>query len=219
MICGSANINDRSQLGYHDSEIAIIIQDPTPLETTMNGKPYVVSRFAATLRREITRKHLGLIRAQDFQRPDANFEPVGVPNNYELGTPEDRTVADPVSDTFLNLWNTRARQNTEVYRKVFHVVPDDSVRNWSDYKEFYEYYFRPADKKKESERPAPANTPGRYEWGHVISDEFPGGVTEVKEELSKVKGTLVEMPLMFLVEEDIAKEGIGLNSITEEVYT
>jgi len=129
-------------------------------------------------------------------------------------------VADPLSETFQSLWNSRARQNTEVFRQVFHAVPDDSVRNWNDYKEFYEYYFRkvgPEEAGKEGE-PKPA----RYQPGHVVSGDFPegpAGVKEVKELLSKVKGTLVEMPLMFLIEEDIAKEGVSLNSLTEELYT
>ncbi|EEP79989.1 hypothetical protein UREG_04831 [Uncinocarpus reesii 1704] len=230
VICGSANINDRSQLGSHDSEIAVVIQDPSPLESTMNGQPYLVSRFAATLRRQLCRKHLGLIPAQDYQRPNANFEPVGVPNQYDVGSPEDQIVADPLSGTFQSLWNSRAKQNTEVYRKVFHAVPDDNVRNWNDYKEFYEYYFRKEEvnKQKQGQQPAPAPIPGegltpappsKYECGHVIRDEFPEGVRAVKEELNKVKGTLVEMPLMFLIEEDIAQEGIGLNKLTEEIYT
>ncbi|KAK2745422.1 hypothetical protein FQN57_003765 [Myotisia sp. PD_48] len=222
VICGSANLNDRSQLGFHDSEIAVIIQDPAPLETTMNGQQYVVSRFAATLRRQLCRKHLGLIRPQDYQHPDANFEPVGVPNQYDWNSAEDRLVADPISDSFLSLWNMCAKQNTEVFRKVFHAVPDDTVRNWNDYKEFYEYYFRkPEDEKQEeAAQGQPLGSPApRYLWGHVIRDEFPDGVRAVKEELSKVRGTLVEMPLMFLVEEDIAQEGLGLNSLTEELYT
>jgi phospholipase D1/2 len=56
----------------------------------------------------------------------------------------------------------------------------------------------------------------------VVRDDFPAGppgVQAVKELLSKVKGTLVEMPLMFLIEEDIAKEGISLNILTESIYT
>jgi phospholipase D1/2 len=62
----------------------------------------------------------------------------------------------------------------------------------------------------------------RYQWGHVVREDFsPGnaGVSEVKELLSRVKGTLVEMPLQFLIEEDIAKEGATLNALTEEIYT
>jgi phospholipase D1/2 len=37
--------------------------------------------------------------------------------------------------------------------------------------------------------------------------------------LSSIKGNLVEMPLLFLKEEDIAQEGMGLNAVTEELYT
>jgi phospholipase D1/2 len=213
-------MNDRSQLGTHDSEIAIIIEDPTPVESRMAGQPWQATRFAASLRRQLFRKHLGLIRPQDVRRPDENFEPVGVPNRYDWDSPEDRIVADPLSDTFESLWNSRARTNTEIFRKVFRAVPDDTVRNWNDYKEFYEYYFHPGgaagnDKKGEQQ-------PARYSWGHVVRDDFsPGaaGVREVKDLLSRVKGTLVEMPLMFLIEEDIAKEGATLNALTEVVYT
>jgi predicted alpha/beta hydrolase len=32
---------------------------------------------------------------------------------------------------------------------VFHAVPDDSVRNWAEYKEFYEYYFHTTEKGAE----------------------------------------------------------------------
>ncbi|KKZ67604.1 phospholipase D [[Emmonsia] crescens] len=219
VICGSANLNDRSQLGDHDSEIAVIIQDPTPLESSMGGKPYLVSKFAATLRRQLCRKHLGLIPVQDYQRPTANSEPVGVPNVYDMNSPENQIVTDPLSDTFQSLWNSRAQQNTQVYRKVFHSVPDDTVRNWNDYKEFFEYYFRSpvAEEKKKKEGETPEIP--KYLMGHVVRDDFPEGVQQVKEELSKVKGTLVEMPLMFLIEEDIAKEGMAFNSLTATLYT
>ena len=44
-------------------------------------------------------------------------------------------------------------------------------------------------------------------------------VRQVKELLSQVRGTIVEMPLLFLIKEDIAKEGVGLNAFTEVVYT
>lgn len=155
-----------------------------------------------------------------MERPDENFEPVGVPNKYDWGSPEDNIVADPLSDAFQSLWNSRAKTNTEIFRKVFHAVPDDTVRNWNDYKEFYEYYFRKEEVKGDQNKVD--QKPARYQWGHVIRDDFsPGseGVREVKELLSRVKGTLVEMPLMFLIDEDIAQEGASLNALTEELYT
>ncbi|KAJ5736995.1 uncharacterized protein N7483_002120 [Penicillium malachiteum] len=220
VICGSANLNDRSQLGDHDSEIAVIIEDFTPLQSTMNGKPWTASRFASSLRRELMRKHLGLLPPQDYQKPDSSFEPVGVPIQFDFDCPESRIVADPLSDGMQSLWNSRARNNTEVFRKVFHAVPDDSVRNWATYKEFYEYYFHDAD--KEAEGKEGFYRPARFQWGHVVRDDFPHGpegAKQVKELLSQVKGTLVEMPLMFLGEEDIAKTGLTLNELTEPIFT
>lgn len=216
VVCGSANLNDRSQLGEHDSEIAVIIEDFTPLQTTMNGQPWTASRFAASLRQELCRKHLGLLPAENFQQPNANFEPVGIPNQFDFDSPESKVVADPLSDTLQSLWNSRARTNTDIFRKVFHAVPDDTVRNWATYKEFYEYYFH---KQEGGEKESP---PARFQWGHVVRDDFaPGaeGAKQVKELLSQVKGTLVEMPLMFLIEEDIAKQGLTLNDLTEPLYT
>lgn len=221
MICGSANLNDRSQLGDHDSEIAIIIEDPNPLNSTMNGVPYRVSKFAATLRRQLFRKHLGLIPAQDMEHPDQNFEPVGIPNIYDYGSLEDELVTDPLSDQFLALWNTRARQNTEAFGKIFHPVPHDDVRTWKDYSAFYEAFFLGADKEADG-KDGPKKKPAKYQWGHVVAEKFsPGaaGVREVKDLLSTIRGTLVEMPLLFLIKEDIAKEGVGLNAFTEVVYT
>ena len=219
-ICGSANLNDRSQLGDHDSEIAIIIEDPSQIESYMNGRPYRAAKFAATLRRELFRKHLGLIPAQNMERPDQNYEPIGVPNTYDYGSKEDQMVMDPLSDVFLHLWNTRAKTNTDAFGRIFHPVPHDDVRTWKDYDSFYGHFFQPSDKEIADKKVI--KRPSKYMWGHVVAENFsPGdqGAREVKELLSTVKGTLVEMPLLFLIKEDIAREGMGLNAFTEEVYT
>lgn len=52
---GSANINDRSQKGDGDSEIALVVEDGDMVDSTMDGEPYQVSRFAASLRRKLFR--------------------------------------------------------------------------------------------------------------------------------------------------------------------
>lgn len=220
VICGSANLNDRSQLGTHDSEIAIVVEDPSPLNSSMNGQPHRASKFAATLRRQLFRKHLGLLAPQNMAKPNQNFEPIGVPNLYDYGSPEDMVVTDPLADTFLSLWNTRANTNTQIFSKIFHPVPDDSVRTWADYDRFYEHFFKDAGEQAEGKDEH--KQPSKYMWGHVVAEEFsPGdeGCREVKDLLSRVRGTLVEMPLMFLIKEDIAKEGVALNAFTAEVYT
>lgn len=225
VICGSANLNDRSQLGDHDSEIAIVIDDPTPLPSYMDGRPYQASHFAATLRRQIFRKHLGLIPAQNLNTADENMEPVPTPNIYDFDSAEDQLVADPLGDRFWNFWNETAKINTGAFGKAFHPVPHDSVTNWRIYNEWYTKYFTPTKEEKErvervnKERLAAAGGNKEkmveekarppVEWGHVVKAEFPGGVWELKELLSRIRGHLVEMPLDFLKEEDIAKEGLG----------
>ncbi|KAI9816908.1 MAG: hypothetical protein M1827_001553 [Pycnora praestabilis] len=220
VICGSANFNDRSQLGTHDSEICVVVEDPTPVDSYMNGQPWRASKFAATLRRQLFRKHLGLLPPQDMERPDQNYEPIGVPNVYDFGSREDQAVVDPLSENFLNLWNSRAKQNTDAFGRAFHPVPHDSVKTWQDYDKFYEHFFHEAD--AEAEGKEGRKMPSKYQWGHVVAEEFsPGdqGVKELKDLLSTVKGTLVEMPLLFLIDAKLAEEGVTLNAFTEEVYT
>ncbi|KAG4442024.1 hypothetical protein IFR05_002492 [Cadophora sp. M221] len=215
VICGSANLNDRSQLGDHDSEIAVVIQDPTLVESEMNHEPYQASHFASSLRRQLFRKHLGLLPHQDPTRPDDNFLPLShSPNAYDLGSPADVLVRDVLSDEFEELWTVTAAINTEVFTKAFHVVPADNVRNWEDYKEFFSKLFVSPSKEEDKEK-----IPARYEYGHVVKEEFPGGVAELKDNLDRVRGSLVEMPLLFMDGVDFAKEGLTLNALTDEVYT
>ncbi|KAK7748633.1 hypothetical protein SLS53_000654 [Cytospora paraplurivora] len=237
-IIGSANLNDRSQLGTHDSEIAVVIEDPTPVRSAMAGEDWTASKFAASLRRQLFRKHLGLLPDQRWDQPDGNFHPVTRgPNEYDWGSAADRLVADPLSDGFEQLWRGTARTNTEVFSKVFHNVPNDVVRTWEDYENFFSKYFiipGSDEDKQQQEREAKerrgqdGGDSGRREgegtdkvaYGHVVRSEFPGGVDDLKEQLSRIRGTLVEMPLDFLVDvKDIAKEGLELNGFTDEIYT
>lgn len=216
VICGSANLNDRSQLGYHDSEIAVIIEDPESVESMMSGEPYQASRYATSLRRQLFRKHLGLLSWQDWSKPNANFMPIDKdPNDYDWDSPADDLVRDVLSREFSNLWNGTASANTEVFNKAFHCVPADSVRNWKDYEEFFgKLFFPPRGKDKDGK-----DLPSKYAYGHVVKEEFPGGVNELKDWLDRVRGTLVEMPLFFMDGVDFAEEGLKLNALTNEVYT
>ncbi|KAM3506697.1 hypothetical protein MY10362_002225 [Beauveria mimosiformis] len=311
VICGSANLNDRSQLGTHDSEIAVVIENGPPISSTMDGKPYQASKFASSLRREIFRKHLGLLPHQDPEQPNANWHPITeAPNEYDWGSPADVLVRDPLDPDFVDLWRGTAKTNTEIFRRAFHSVPDDTVRTWRDYDEFFSKYFKtPADTEKEehtasekddakkddakagvqdqgstqegrqdgdkdasnstdvkfskeenkelqqvdeiardqeeaqvgrdiselsdknkdgnkTEQPSKTGNeksseqPEKAEYGHVVRKEFPGGAKELREWLGRVRGSLVEMPLNFLIDvDDIAKKGLGLNNLTDEIYT
>lgn len=239
VICGSANLNDRSQLGTHDSEIAVVIEDPTPVRSSMAGQEWAASKFAASLRRQLFRKHLGLLPDQRWDRPDANFHPVTAGGNeYDWGSAADQLVADPLSDGFDQIWRGTARTNTEVFSKAFHNVPNDVVRTWEDYENFFSKYFiipgseeekrlKENEEKRskgeevdEDDHKEEGTGTDKVPYGHVVKSEFSGGVEELKEHLSKIRGTLVEMPLDFLVDvDDIAKAGLELNGFTDEIYT
>ncbi|KHJ34460.1 putative phospholipase d1 [Erysiphe necator] len=215
VICGSANLNDRSQLGSHDSEIAVVIEDPTPIESFMDGRPYQASAFACSLRRQIFRKHLGLLPVQDPRYPTANFFPIDKsPNEYDWNSPADQLVSDPLGENFTELWDRTARINTETFSRAFHMVPSDNCTNWEQYQEWYGRFFLSPSNKEDK-----VQVPPKYQYGHLVKEEFPGGVQEAKEWLSRIRGSLIEMPLNFMNKVDFAVAGVKLNALTMEIYT
>lgn len=128
VVCGSSNINDRSQLGYHDSELSIVMEDTNRVQSTMDGRPFEAGWLAASLRRYLWREHLGLLPPQEMDAgDDPNAQP---PGNDSPNDPWDRDdswgfVEDPLSDQLWDMWTQRATQNTLVYRQLFHADPDD----------------------------------------------------------------------------------------------
>ena len=53
VICGSANINDRSLLGDRDSELAAVITDTEFINSKFNNRPVQVGKYAQSLRHKI----------------------------------------------------------------------------------------------------------------------------------------------------------------------
>ncbi|KAH9058083.1 phospholipase D/nuclease [Lactarius vividus] len=193
VIMGSANLNDRSQRGDGDSEIALVVEDDDHIPSYMDGRPYSAGRFAASLRRKLFRQHLGLIPPQNVtsrhERATSFMRPAPVPNDDETDLEEDARVADPLSDEMLNLLNTTARVNREVFTELFRPLPSNLVHNWAAYE-----IYKP-----------------KVKVGHVIP-EIP--LQRVKERLALVRGSLVEAPIDFLIDEKDFAEGpdwIGLN--------
>ncbi|KAJ3834088.1 phospholipase D [Lentinula raphanica] len=201
VIMGSANLNDRSQKGDGDSEIALVVEDMDMVESSMNGERYMASRFAASLRRQLYKEHLGLIPPQDaassLNHPTPYMRPAPHPNPDLFGehardTEEyriDQIVADPLADSTISLWTTTARKNREIFTEIFRPVPSNLVRSWDAYDRYIP----------------------KTKTGHVVPD-MP--LSRVKDRLSKVKGALVEAPLDFLIDEKSFVEGpewAGLN--------
>ena len=194
VICGSSNINDRSQLGDHDSELAIVMEDTDILESTMEGKPFQAGRHAATLRRHLWREHLGLIEAQVLDaKDDPNAQPPTDCGNDVGAGEEFEFVADPLGDQLWALWTSRATKNTELYRQLFRADPDDHIKNFEEYDQF-----APSKNVKE---------------GH-IHDKFMTA-NEVREKLDQIRGHLVWMPLHFLEDAQMAEKGLQVNQYTE----
>lgn len=81
-LIGSANINERSMLGVRDSECAAVVRDTDMIWSTMDGEPYLVGRFAHTLRMRLMREHLGVDvdevmeeeRQAELDREDMEYE-------------------------------------------------------------------------------------------------------------------------------------------------
>jgi phospholipase D1/2 len=199
-ICGSSNINDRSQLGFHDSELAIVMEDTQPFPSMMNGQPYVAGRHAATLRRMLWREHMGLLHAQPLDASeDPNAQPPGDGDNeWEAGDEHDAMVGDPLNDELWEMWTSRATTNTKVFRHLFHADPDDNVKNFEQYDAFL-------------------GAKGSRKAGHLYDMFQP--VDVVRQELDKIKGHLVWMPLDFLKDVELAEKGLQVNAYTESIYT
>lgn len=132
VIMGSANINDRSMQGDRDGEIACVYEDyEDTIPSRMAGKPvrlsleflpkrplygifilqFMASRFAATLRRQLYKDHLGLSKPEScppgHEEPVTSaMKPVGVPHLDMTASKEDEVVM--VRRSIPHLWFQRA---------------------------------------------------------------------------------------------------------------
>lgn len=104
VLVGSANINDRSMRGTRDSEIAALVTDLEKIDTTMDGVPVRVAKFAYTMRMRLWKCHLGI--------------------QYDEGMVNQ--IKDPVCDaTYHGIWRSIAAQNTALYVEVFGIgIPE-----------------------------------------------------------------------------------------------
>ncbi|KAI9248403.1 hypothetical protein BY458DRAFT_560172 [Sporodiniella umbellata] len=199
VIMGSANLNDRSQCGDRDSEIALMVQDKDMIDSRMNGQQYQAGRFAATLRRQLWKEHLGLLNEEEMDFVTPSMLPLPVPQVDLTKSKEDFWVMDPLDDETLTRWNNTASLNTKAFRTVFHCVPDDTITNWEEYHQFYP-------------------DPDTINLGHVHDPEM--SVQDIRENLDKIRGHLVEFPTKFLSFEDLQGDSIPIvGGAVQELYT
>ncbi|VDK80287.1 unnamed protein product [Onchocerca ochengi] len=173
VIIGSANINDRSQVGNRDSEVCILVKDCEHVPSRMNGKSYDAGKFASSLRKTLMMEHLGLLPEQKRKPPKREID-----------------VDDPIVDSFfIGTWGAIAKKNTEIFEKVFNAIPTDKLKDFEEVQM------------------------------HIAKLPLVETVPQVAEEyLRDLIGNLVEFPLNFLVNANLApgfatKEGIVPSSV------
>lgn len=217
VVCGSSNLNDRSQQGDHDSELSIVMEDTRKIQSVMDGQPFEAGYHAATLRRYLWREHMGLLKSQNLNADeDINALPPSVnpENNIYDGDESWKLVEDPVGDELWDMWTGQANKNTELFRHLFHADPDDhsnyyliqrydSHANTFLVKTFEDY-----------DRYLP---PRGVRQGHIFDQFMPP--EDARKKLEQIKGHLVWMPMDFLVDAEMAERGLAVNSWTESVYT
>lgn len=203
VIMGSANINDRSMLGDRDSEIALVVEDLETLDSQMDGEYWPAARFAATLRRRLYKEHLGLLQpcSSLLQRadPTRSMLPVNVPQEDTTGTEADNAVCDPMGYELECLWTKTAQTNTESFGNVFRPVPASGILTWKDYDDYV-----PTGK-------------GAAKVCHVVNEA--GSLEDVKNQLNRVRGHLVQMPLDFLEKDEMYEQSASVNPLTMAIYT
>lgn len=185
VICGSANINDRSLLGKRDSEVCVMItvgsshgiearqntklniffQDEAFEEGRMNGESYPCGIYAGKLRKYLFKEHLGLLD------PAPNRAPVD--------------VTDPVIDSFWNgVWRWTSRKNTRLFDEIFRCIPSDNVHSFVMLKKFLEE--------------------------KSLAQSDPEGTQKA---LQRIEGNLVDLPLKFLCNEVLTPPGASKEGI------
>nr|CDJ95065.1 unnamed protein product [Haemonchus contortus] len=121
VIIGSANINDRSQVGNRDSEVCLLFSDTEKEPSVMNGRPYAAGKFAKSLRVQCMQEHLGLL-------PDARR-----PSHFKY----DVSLDDPVAESFfVDVWQSTARSNMLIYEEVFRTYPTDNVETFEEFEKW-----------------------------------------------------------------------------------
>nr|AAN75609.2 SPO14 [Cryptococcus neoformans var. neoformans] len=94
VLCGSANINERSQRGDRDSELLAVIRDTDMIDGTMAGRSYKVGRFAHTLRVRLMREHVGVdVDALDEEHLMFR-EPLAEVDEVEIWDPDHKQQSD-----------------------------------------------------------------------------------------------------------------------------
>ncbi|MFS2159538.1 hypothetical protein ACCD10_19580 [Pseudomonas sp. Pseusp122] len=139
-ILGSANINDRSQLGDRDSELAVIVSGNMPTPSPLNGRgQHPVCADVRGLRRQLWRKLFAL----DVSDSEVKVQPA---------THLESLIDMPAAPATWQAIQGQALENSEKYEEAFPFIPRNNASIWplwKDPKELQETAgYSPANVKK-----------------------------------------------------------------------
>jgi len=141
-----------------------------------------------------------------------------------------RGFEDPLDDKFYKMvWLTTAVQNTEIFRKVFHITPDDNVSTWKQYKEAVQLQERIVKPSKDAPCQTAASGAGgdggippsadtnptgiTHDLSHHIQSSVPGaGQGEMKEKMHQAEPNVLRRTF----EKDKEKEKEALHGGTSQ---
>ena len=234
-----ANINDRSQLGNRDSEIAMLIEDTDMVSSFMDGKEYKAAKFAHSLRMQLFKEHLGLLnftkwqellQGNDYTEPNMDTVQPKEPHHtdekvteeeirwFEKAGPDQVLDHDKRSKAGIHD-STADQENTRFDAQVLDPLADHCCQNiWNGTAKnntlIYRELFRcvPDDTVHTFEQHRKfLPDPAKIPHGHIANPELHG--REIRDKLARVRGHLVQFPSDYLKDENM------LGSLIRETVT
>jgi len=146
-LLGSANINDRSQLGDRDSEIAVMVTDGDEINIPIDGKAsFPVAKSVHQFRKNLWKKIFGL----NSKRPAASLAAV---------------LDQPAAPSSWKAIQEVAYNNTRAYEDAFYYIPRSSAHP--------NVQAKVADDK--SKRPPPASIWPTWQYINYLDHTIKGG--------------------------------------------
>jgi len=118
--------------------------------------------------------------------------------------------ADPLSNETRGEIRRIARRNTEIYEELFGALPSDKIRNWAALTQ--------ARRNSSAVGSTPTSSP-RGPTPVSVRDWTRDPAPSEWQALEGVHGHIVEFPLDFLVEEDLAASTFSVGGLTPECFT
>lgn len=157
-IIGSANFNDRSMMGDRDSEMAVMIENSP--------------EFFKDFQKKLLLEHLGFKSKKPFSEFSSDSEKDL--NNFLTKLFENDGWMNLEKNEVFKAIKLRAKINTNLFRQLYRVIPDNEIRSKSDFKSY-------------SSKPALVNS---------VKD-----IDELKKIFNRIRGHLVIFPVYFFIEE------------------